>query len=60
MEMDLGEGAGGIKCVAARGSGLGRHVGALDMGLSNNMGASWAFDAKKKVRPSQSRNIVED
>jgi AP-3 complex subunit mu len=48
IEMNLGEGAGGIKCVATRGSGIGRHMGATDMG-SNNMGASWAFDTKKKA-----------
>ncbi|KXN86313.1 AP-3 complex subunit mu-1 [Leucoagaricus sp. SymC.cos] len=49
IEMNVGEGAGGIKCVAARGSGIGRNMGATDMGMSNSMGASWAFDTKKKA-----------
>ncbi len=57
--MDLGEGAGGIKCVAARGSGIGRHTGTLDVGLSNNMGASWAFDVKKKVRTLRFRRLFQ-
>lgn len=50
VELNLGEGASGIKCVAARGTGgLGRGgVGAHDMGMNNN-GASWSFDARKKV-----------
>ncbi|KAF8165113.1 Mu homology domain-containing protein [Crassisporium funariophilum] len=51
VELNLGEGALGIKCIAARGTGgLGRGgVGALDMGLGGNAGASWAFDSKKRV-----------
>jgi AP-3 complex subunit mu len=51
VELDLGEGAAGIKCIAARGTGgLGRGgVNALDMGSGGNTGASWAFDSKKRV-----------
>ena len=48
VEMNLGEGASGIKCVAARGTGgLGRGGVGMDMGGSG--GASWAFDSRKKV-----------
>jgi len=51
VELDLGEGAAGIKCIAAKGTGgLGRGgVNALDMGSGGNTGASWAFDSKKRV-----------
>lgn len=52
-EMYLGEGAGGIKCVAARGSGAGRFgrgMGGVDTSLAASIGASWAFDSAKKVR----------
>ncbi|KAF5322424.1 hypothetical protein D9619_001063 [Psilocybe cf. subviscida] len=51
VELDLGEGAAGIKCTAARGTGgLGRGgINALDMGSGGNTGASWAFDSKKRV-----------
>ncbi|KAF5363318.1 hypothetical protein D9756_000586 [Leucocoprinus leucothites] len=48
IEMNVGRGAGGIKCVATRGTGIGRNVG-MDMGMTNNMGASWAFDTNKKA-----------
>lgn len=45
-EMHLGEGAGGIKCVASRGGGADRFGRGMD---SNAVGASWAFDSNKKV-----------
>ncbi|KAK2466394.1 hypothetical protein APHAL10511_002036 [Amanita phalloides] len=46
----LGEGAGGIKCIAGRGSGgFGRGLSSLESGASVAIGASWAFDAKKRV-----------
>ena len=35
--------------MAARGSGIGRNVGATDMGIHNNTGTSWAFNTNKKV-----------
>lgn len=47
--MNLGEGAGGIKCVTSRGSGIGRHMGTTNPGIFSNMGTSWAFDAKNNV-----------
>ena len=48
VELNLGEGASAIKCIAARGAGgLGRGgVGPMDMGTG---GSSWAFDIKKRV-----------
>lgn len=46
-EMYLGEGAGGIKCIATRGSG-GRGIGA-DVSVSGAGGASWGFDSRKMV-----------
>lgn len=51
IEMDLGQGAGGIKCIASRGSGgLTRGgIGSMDVGISGTSGASWNFDTKKKV-----------
>jgi len=51
VEFNLGDGASGIKCVAARGTGgLGRGgVSAMDMGLGGNSGASWAFDSRRRV-----------
>lgn len=51
VELNLGDSASGIKCIAARGTGgLGRGgVNALDMGSGGNTGASWAFDSKKRV-----------
>lgn len=49
IEMNVGQGVRGIKCVAARGSGIGRNVGATDMGIHNNTGTSWAFNTNKKV-----------
>ncbi|EKM80247.1 hypothetical protein AGABI1DRAFT_57829 [Agaricus bisporus var. burnettii JB137-S8] len=49
IEMNLGEGAGGIKCVTSRGSGIGRHMGTTNPGIFSNMGTSWAFDAKNNV-----------
>lgn len=51
VEMHLGDGAGGIKCVAARvavGSGFGRGMGD-DLGPAGSAGASWVFDSKKQV-----------
>lgn len=51
-EMYLGEGAGGIKCIAARGSGTGRFgrgMGGVDTSAAGAIGASWAFDSAKKV-----------
>ncbi|KAF8803739.1 clathrin adaptor, mu subunit [Phlegmacium glaucopus] len=51
IELNLGEGASAIKCIAARGmGGLGRGgVGPMDMGIGASSGASWAFDIKKRV-----------
>jgi len=49
IEMNVGQGVGGIRCVAARGSGIGRSEGTTDVGIHNNMGTSWAFDTNKKV-----------
>lgn len=49
IEMNVGQAVRGIKCVAARGSGIGRNVGATDMGIHNNTGTSWAFNTNKKV-----------
>ncbi|KAJ7638440.1 Mu homology domain-containing protein [Roridomyces roridus] len=48
-EMYIGEGAGGVKCVAARGDGgnMGRR-GMPDSSSGSSTG-SWAFDAKKMV-----------
>ncbi|KDR83498.1 hypothetical protein GALMADRAFT_261870 [Galerina marginata CBS 339.88] len=67
VELNLGDGASGIKCIAARGTGgLGRGgVGSMDVGIGGNNGASWAFDSKKRVLkweinnapPSSSWNI---
>ncbi|KIM45929.1 hypothetical protein M413DRAFT_64288 [Hebeloma cylindrosporum] len=50
IELNLGEGASAIKCIASRGAGgLGRGgVNSLDVG-GGNSGASWAFDSKKRV-----------
>jgi hypothetical protein len=51
-EMHLGEGAGGIKCIAAQGSGTGRFgrgVSGLDSGPVGVIGASWSFDSNRKV-----------
>lgn len=49
-EFYLGEGAGGIKCITGRGSGgFGRGLSSLESGASISIGASWAFDAKKRV-----------
>lgn len=52
VEFNLGGGASGIKCIAARGTGgLGRGgVNAMDAGLGGNNGASWAFDSRRRVR----------
>jgi len=66
IELNLGEGASSIKCVASRGTGgLGRGGVGMDMGAGGNSGASWAFDSRKKVLkweisnapPSSSWNI---
>jgi AP-3 complex subunit mu len=49
-ELYLGEGAGGIKCIVGRGSGgFGRGLSSLESGTSVSIGASWAFDGKKRV-----------
>jgi AP-3 complex subunit mu len=51
-EMHLGEGAGGIKCMATQGSGtsrFGRGMSGLELGPIG-IGASWSFDPNKKVR----------
>jgi len=50
VELNLGEGASGIKCVASRGTGgLGRGGVSMNKGVVGNSGASWAFDARQKV-----------
>lgn len=51
VELNLGEGASAVKCIAARGSGgLGRGgIGPMDMGIGGSSGASWTFDIKKRV-----------
>lgn len=51
IELNLGEGASAIKCIASRATGgLGRGgVNSPDMG-GGSSGASWAFDSKKRVR----------
>ncbi|KAF8227969.1 clathrin adaptor, mu subunit [Tricholoma matsutake] len=67
-EMHLGEGAGGIKCIAAQGSGAGRFGRAmtgLDSGPAAVIGTSWAFDSNRKmlrweilaIPPSSSWNL---
>ncbi|KAF8076018.1 Mu homology domain-containing protein [Lyophyllum atratum] len=43
-EINLGEGAGGIKCVAARGGAADRYGRGME-----GVGASWAFDSNKKI-----------
>ncbi|KAJ3524048.1 hypothetical protein NMY22_g11176 [Coprinellus aureogranulatus] len=51
VELNLGEGAHAIKCVASRESGgLGRGLSSLETGMSAPSTASWAFDSRKKVR----------
>ncbi|KJA24614.1 hypothetical protein HYPSUDRAFT_38679 [Hypholoma sublateritium FD-334 SS-4] len=51
VEFNLGSGASGIKCIAARGTGgLGRGgVSSMNAGLGGNSGASWAFDSRRRV-----------
>lgn len=50
VELNLGEGASGIKCVPSRGTGgLGRGGVGMDKGVVGNSGASWAFDARQRV-----------
>ncbi|TFK29335.1 clathrin adaptor, mu subunit [Coprinopsis marcescibilis] len=50
VELSLGDGAHGIKCVASRESGgLGRGFSSLETGSSTSPSASWTFDSKKKV-----------
>ncbi|KAF8639651.1 hypothetical protein AX17_000916 [Amanita inopinata Kibby_2008] len=49
-ELHLGESAGGIKCIAGRGSGgFGRGLSSLESGMTASIGASWAFDTKKRT-----------
>ncbi|KAG6833630.1 hypothetical protein H0H87_004257 [Tephrocybe sp. NHM501043] len=43
-ELHLGEGAGGIKCVTARGGAADRYGRGVE-----GIGASWAFDPNKKI-----------
>ncbi|KAG6899382.1 hypothetical protein C0993_010681 [Termitomyces sp. T159_Od127] len=43
-ELRLGEGAGGIKCVTARGGAADRYGRGVE-----GVGASWAFDSNKKI-----------
>ncbi|KAG6830632.1 hypothetical protein H0H92_015724 [Tricholoma furcatifolium] len=43
-ELHLGEGAGGIKCVTARGGAADRYGRGVE-----GLGTSWAFDSSKKV-----------
>ncbi|KAH0587131.1 AP-3 complex subunit mu-1 [Termitomyces sp. J132] len=43
-ELHLGEGAGGIKCVTARGGAADRYGRGVE-----GVGASWAFDSNKKI-----------
>jgi AP-3 complex subunit mu len=54
--MYLGEGAGGVKCVASRGDGGGNAGNVVRRGAANvssgSATGSWAFDAKKMVLPS--------
>lgn len=51
VELNLGEGAHAIKCIASRESGgLGRGLSSLETGMSASSTASWAFDSRKKVR----------
>ncbi|KAJ7477154.1 Mu homology domain-containing protein [Mycena galericulata] len=47
-EMYLGEGTGGVKCVATRGDG-GANTGRRGMSETGSATGSWAFDAKKMV-----------
>jgi hypothetical protein len=46
VELNLGEGASGIKCVSSREAGGMRR----GMDVPGSSGASWAFDSRKKVR----------
>ncbi|KAJ7672862.1 Mu homology domain-containing protein [Mycena rosella] len=49
-EMYLGEGAGGVKCVATRGDGgLSGRRGMPEMGSGGSATGSWTFDPKKMV-----------
>jgi AP-3 complex subunit mu len=51
-EIHLGEGSGGMKCIATQGSGAGRFgrgTSSLDSGPVGVIGASWSFDSNKKV-----------
>jgi AP-3 complex subunit mu len=52
-EMYLGEGAGGVKCVATRGDGGlgGGRRGMPETGSSASATGSWGFDSKKMVLP---------
>jgi len=49
VEMYLGEGAGGVKCVATRGDGSGNMGRRSDAVTSSSASGSWAFDARKMV-----------
>ncbi|KAF6762910.1 mu-adaptin 3 [Ephemerocybe angulata] len=50
VELNLGESAHAIKCVASRESGgLGRGLSALESGHAGSASASWSFDSRKKV-----------
>ncbi|KAJ7047782.1 Mu homology domain-containing protein [Mycena alexandri] len=49
VEMYLGEGAGGVKCVATRGDGNGNIGRRGDVVTSGSASGSWTFDARKMV-----------
>ena len=54
-KMYLGEGSGGIKCMARRGGAADRYGRNID---SNSIGASWAFDPNKKARPTRVTTLL--
>ncbi|KAJ7179515.1 Mu homology domain-containing protein [Mycena filopes] len=49
-EMYLGEGAGGVKCVATRGDGGGNVGRRGDVVTSGSASGSWTFDARKMIQ----------
>lgn len=49
--MYLGEGAGGVKCVATRGDGGGGGRAMPETVTSGSTSGSWAFDSRKMVLP---------
>lgn len=46
VELNLGEGASGIKCITSKDAGNMRR----GMDVPGSSGASWSFDSRKKVR----------